>query len=67
MQLNLIPSLLFCHSIFSTFGIDEMTDLIVVSDPQQTGEFADISTLGVSVKESVKLIENCQFMIYYKI
>lgn len=44
-----------------------MTDLIVVSDPQQTGEFADISTLGVSVKESVKLIENSQFIIYYKI
>lgn len=44
------PSLLFCHSIFSGVGVDEITDLIVVSDSKLTGESANISTWGTSVQ-----------------
>lgn len=52
MQEKSIPSLLFCHSIFSGVGIDETTDLIVVSDPQQTCESTDIWTLATYVKNA---------------
>lgn len=54
MQKKSIPFLLFCHSIFSGVGVDETTDLIDVSDPQQTCESTDIWTLGTSVKKFVK-------------
>lgn len=57
MQLNSTPSLLFCHSIFLGVGVDEITDLIAVSDPQQTGESANNSTLGTSVKQRVEILQ----------
>lgn len=45
-------SLLFCHSIFSGVGVDDSTDLIIVSDPKQTDESIKISTFGTSVKQN---------------
>lgn len=51
MQWKLIPSSLFCHSILSGVGVDEIWDLIVVLDPKQTVESSDILTLGTSVKQ----------------
>lgn len=61
MQLNSTPSLLFCHSIFLGVGVDEITDLIAVSDPQQTGESANNSTLGTSVKQRVEILQIVYF------
>lgn len=52
MDWKLILSLLFCHSIFVGVGVDSITDLIVVSDPKQTGESIKSSTLGTSVKQN---------------
>lgn len=43
------PSLLVCHSIFSGFGVDDITHLIVVLDPQNIGETSKSSTQGTSV------------------
>lgn len=51
MQEKLIPSMLFCHSVFSGGGVDDITDLIVVSDPKQTDESSNILTLGISGKQ----------------
>lgn len=49
---NLVPSLLFCHSIFWGFGVDKTSDLMVVVDPKQTDESTIILTLGTSVKKN---------------
>lgn len=51
VERNLVPSLLFCHSIFWGFGVDKTSDLMVVVDPKQTDESTIILTLGTSVKK----------------
>lgn len=55
MRLKLTLSLLFCPSSFAAVSVDEMTDLMVVSDPKQTDDSTNILTLGMSAKQSREL------------
>lgn len=50
--------MLFCHSIFFGFGVDETSDLMVVVDPKQTGESTNILTLGTSVEKWEEVFKN---------
>lgn len=67
MQEKLTSSMLFSHSIFSGGGVDDITDLIVVSDPKQTDESSNILTLGISGKQCGGILLKCDNLNFWEI
>lgn len=66
MQEKLTSSMLFCHSIFSGGGVDDITDLIVVSDPKQTDGSSNILTLGISGKQGRGTLFKCENLFFLR-
>lgn len=64
IQLNVFPSLLFCHSIPSSEGHDEMVGESFVLRPKYTNSVDEMWTFGKSTKQRVvKCLKGCFIFI----